>query len=581
MLYTILLKTKKWFYKNKVLGFLILIFFLIGTSALSAFLFKSSKPKEYILDVAKKGELVSSVTGTGQIHPRYQSDIRPKVDGIVTHIFVSNGEEVQSGDVIAELDKKNIQEVIRDATLEYEGSLSQAKNAKNKSYQDYKAALENGFGMVSTILADIPKIIAELDRINKNTLDSTAQRLSLNPKVKNSTTEEFLKKQSRQDIEFARNLYNITLSDYVTSTRLQNDAATEKLIIETGDTVKVLADAIKSNDALLNALTHTIENKESTSTQISNLQSLRESMKNTLNLSDFFKSVLNSGNGLGQSLTSTYETNLRSLAVKTNTYLDNLSSLENIFDNYHNIKGSNGYTSLPQDITLKQKQNILKNAKEKLPEYSIRAPFNGLISGLDMSEGDLISASKPIATLISKENIAEIPFNEIDVVKIKPSERVTLTFDAIPDLTITGEVSEIDPIGSAIQGVTMFNTKIIFDTQDERLKPGMSVNAEIIINSDTDSVLIPSSAIKSRDGSQFVEIITPSVNAEDIFQNTLPSSALVVERAIKTGLSNNVFTQVTSGLKEGDFFVLKTTENKVSNQERIKLIKKILNQKTN
>lgn len=140
--------------------------------------------------------------------------------------------------------------------------------------------------------------------------------------------------------------------------------------------------------------------------------------------------------------------------------------------------------------------------------------------------------------------MAEISLNEVDVAKVKVGQKVTLTFDAISDLTIAGDVSEIDTIGTVTQGVVYYNVEIVFNTQDSRVKPGMSVSSAIITDMKQDVLLVPNSAVKSdNSGQQYVQML----------QNNVP-----VNQTVETGFSNDTMTEITSGLKEGDKVVTQT-----------------------
>ena len=94
--------------------------------------------------------------------------------------------------------------------------------------------------------------------------------------------------------------------------------------------------------------------------------------------------------------------------------------------------------------------------------------------------------------------------------KVKVGQKVTLTFDAIEDLSITGEVAEIDTLGTVSQGVVNYAVKIVFDTQDERVKSGMSVSAAIITDVKQDVLLVPNAAVKSND-EQYVEVLENNI----------------------------------------------------------------------
>ena len=168
----------------------------------------------------------------------------------------------------------------------------------------------------------------------------------------------------------------------------------------------------------------------------------------------------------------------------------------------------------------------------------MRAPADGVAAKINFKKSDSVSGGAIAATFITNQRIAEISLNEIDVAKIKVGQKSTLTFDAIPDLSISGEVAEIDTIGTVSQGVVSYMVKITFDTQDERVKPGMSVSAAIITNVKTDVLMAPVSAVKSQGGMQYAEIKN--------------SDAAPVQMQVETGIANDEFIEIISGVKEGD-----------------------------
>ena len=76
-----------------------------------------------------------------------------------------------------------------------------------------------------------------------------------------------------------------------------------------------------------------------------------------------------------------------------------------------------------------------------------------------------------------KYNSPQKPLVQGDFLTIKVGDKATLTFDAVTDLSISGQVAEIDTVGTVSQGVVSYALKIAFDTQDTRVKPGMTVSA--------------------------------------------------------------------------------------------------------
>jgi HlyD family secretion protein len=197
-------------------------------------------------------------------------------------------------------------------------------------------------------------------------------------------------------------------------------------------------------------------------------------------------------------------------------------------------------------LAIQQKENDLTTAQQNLNDYSIKAPFAGLISVVNVSKGDEVSGSTVIAQLITQQKIAEITLNEIDTASVKVGQKATLAFDAVKDLSITGEVVEIDTIGTVNQGVVSFTIKIAFDVQDERVKPGMSVSANIITQSKADVWQVPLNAIKTQGDSSYVEVLV----------NNQPQ-----QKTVTTGISNDSMIEIINGLTENDEVITQTIHN--------------------
>jgi multidrug efflux pump subunit AcrA (membrane-fusion protein) len=126
-------------------------------------------------------------------------------------------------------------------------------------------------------------------------------------------------------------------------------------------------------------------------------------------------------------------------------------------------------------------------------------------------------------------------------------------------LTITGTVVEIDNIGTVSQGVVSYNVKISFDTEDPRVKTGMSVNASIITNIAADVLSVPSTAIQTQGSSSYVEVLNASSTQAVVGQQGVTSSVAPTKVVVQTGASDDTNTQITNGnLKAGDSVVTQT-----------------------
>lgn len=205
-------------------------------------------------------------------------------------------------------------------------------------------------------------------------------------------------------------------------------------------------------------------------------------------------------------------------------------------------------------------QNNLADAQEAFRDCTVRAPFDGVIARIQVQPTDQASASTVLATLLTSAKIAQVSLNEVDAAKIKVRQKVTLTFDAVTNLEIAGQVFEVDPIGTVSQGVVNYTAKITFDTQNDQVKTGMSVGAAIVTDFKADALLVPNSAVHQSANGATVQVlngIEPNIDstAQGVTSPTLPET-----RAIQIGLANDQQTEVTEGLQAGDQVVARTID---------------------
>lgn len=190
-------------------------------------------------------------------------------------------------------------------------------------------------------------------------------------------------------------------------------------------------------------------------------------------------------------------------------------------------------------ISYEKSLNSYNNTLKKLEDYEIIAPFDGIITGLDYEAGDSISRDDILASMITKTMQAEISLNEIDAIKIKEGDSAVLTFNVLNEEIINGIVKKVDTIGEVSSGVVSYGVVISFETENKFLKPGMSVEVDIMAEKAENVLMINSSAImEDKNGNEFVMVLAANGKTE--------------KKNIKTGLSDNVNIEIVSGLNEGD-----------------------------
>jgi len=111
--------------------------------------------------------------------------------------------------------------------------------------------------------------------------------------------------------------------------------------------------------------------------------------------------------------------------------------------------------------------------------------------------------------------------------------------------------------------VVSYNIKIIFDTQDDRVRPGMSVTASIITDVRQDVLMVPNAAVKSQGSTNYVEVLanepaTNQLSASALSSSGVASTTLPKQQTVEVGLSNDSMTEITGNFQVGDQVVTRT-----------------------
>ena len=126
-------------------------------------------------------------------------------------------------------------------------------------------------------------------------------------------------------------------------------------------------------------------------------------------------------------------------------------------------------------------QAALKLAQVALDETELRAPFSGVVATLDLKTGEYVAPGAPAVHLanLAAWQIETTDLTELNVVRVRAGNPVTMTFDAIPGLELPGTVSRIRSLGENRQGDITYIVTVTPDRQDERLRWNMTAAVSI------------------------------------------------------------------------------------------------------
>ncbi len=192
-----------------------------------------------------------------------------------------------------------------------------------------------------------------------------------------------------------------------------------------------------------------------------------------------------------------------------------------------------------QEAAVQQAAAAVDAVRVQLGKTSLRAPFAGVVTRMDAKTGATVTPGVPLVTVMGDgtyEIEALVP--EADIADVKVGEDSAVTLDAYgTGVPFTASVALIDPAQSTVNGASGYKVTLRFRDADERIKPGMTANAAIIAGTRTNALVVPRSAVISRDGQAFVLVMDGNGTEQ---------------RKVTLGLRGADTVEVTGGLKEGE-----------------------------
>jgi len=201
----------------------------------------------------------------------------------------------------------------------------------------------------------------------------------------------------------------------------------------------------------------------------------------------------------------------------------------------------------PTEDDIASAQARVTAAEATISQAWVEAPFAGTITESYPIVGDQVSPQTPAFRLddMSKMFI-DLDVSEIDISRIEVGQPAAITFDAIRGKEYEGKVTEVGLVGKEKQGVVYYPVTVLITNVDEDILPGMTATVEIIIHSSDEALLVPNQAIR--------------VINDSLVVYKLDSSGTLKAVEIQLGESSDTYSQVIGGaLDQNDLIVLNPT----------------------
>lgn len=471
-----------------------------------------------------KGTLTSELSSSGTISPKDTYSITSLVEGEVIAADFEEGDQVTEGQVLYRIDVSSMESEVTSAA----NSLTRANNSLKKAQEDYQEAVSDYTGNTykSTRSGFIKTLNIEVgDKVSSNTeLANIYNDQTMKLKV------PFLSGEAAAIGAGAQAL--VTLAD--TEEQLSGvviSVSNMDEVLDGGRLVRYVTLEVANPGGLSTSHSATVEINGFTCCEEGSFEAMTDTT---------MKAELSGVNSVEVEQVLVHEGDY--VTVGTPIFLINSKDVDDILQSYKDSVDS-------ASEKVETAQSKVDSTQDDYDNYTITAPISGQVITKSVKAGDNISKSSgsTATTMAVIYDLSEVTFqmsvDELDVRNVKVGQTVNITADAIEGVKFTGKVTNVSLESSQSNGVTNYPVTVTLDEVGDLL-PGMNVDGIIVLDEAQDALMVPVDALM-RGNKVYVKDDTVTES-----QGNVPAGFKAVD--VTTGLTNDDYVQITSGVSEGD-----------------------------
>lgn len=529
--------------KKKYIAIIVALVLIAGSTAYYFAKVKNAQKTSGVpYATVTRGNIVMHIDGSGNLDVDKRV-ITLKGNGTVAKVYHKVGDKVKAGELLYQIEDDNLSEQVQNALISVELAQQQLDN----DTKTYNNTVSN-----QNIVSPYSGIV---DSVNV----STGQ--NVNPGVAIATIADY--SNATVKVPFNGSQINDIKVGQTADIYLYDSFATV-----TGTVTDVSTQAIPVNGAPYYYVTVTLPNPGALTDGTKVQVTVHTSAGDERAIQDGTLSVKTTN-----IVTSQIQGTVANINVKQGQKINAGTVLATLTTNVDD-------TAIKRDqLNLQQAQNNYNNLQNQLDNLSIYAPIDGVIISQNINEGDELgsnsystssnntasgsggtasnsSGNVSVNSLSSLTNQAEtaviindsnysvdVPIDETDISKIKVGQKVTLTTDDLPGETFDGTVSEISSVPTIQNNVASYDVTVSLPYTD-KLKLGQTMNASIIVAEKDNALLLPIEAVQTNGNNKYVILYDEN--------NSNNSSRRRNIKQVQTGLYNDKYIEIVSGLNEGD-----------------------------
>lgn len=465
---------------------------VVVVAAIASFFF-FNKQDTYATATVARGELVRSVSVTGEVVPVDEVTLAFTEGGRIASLPIVDGQQVTRGAVVAGLDASAVQANLRQAM---------ADKAVAEAELTALVGSSNAQGKIATT--------------KQRALTAIAKALSV------ADTQVFTNVDA---------LYDDPKTGRPEITRAISDFFVRQKLGETRVSMGGLFDSWNAEVASLQASGVTEKTLTATYNRLLTVRTYLTDISTAL-------SDAKPTNQVSETQISSFRTTIANARAAIDTSLTDISAMQ---DELRSVLAENPV----QNAKVSSSAASIDRYNALLQNYTLIAPFDGVVADVKVTQGEVVAMNQPVVSLVSDGTVElEVYIPEVNIAYITVGDTASVTLDAFGDsVTFDAAVTFVDTKATPKNGIVTYRTKLAFTGEPKEVRPGMTASIVIKAVTTPDVLIIPQTAVITRGDATYVQVQT----TKDIVERQVTLGMTDTRGGV----------MVESGLQEGDVVILK------------------------
>jgi multidrug efflux pump subunit AcrA (membrane-fusion protein) len=205
----------------------------------------------------------------------------------------------------------------------------------------------------------------------------------------------------------------------------------------------------------------------------------------------------------------------------------------------------------PNPTDLASAQANVQSAQAAVNSLSITAPFAGEVTSVNYQPGDSVSQGTAAIVLVDRSNLyVDLQIDESHVVELSQGDKATITLEAVLNLSQTGRVTYINPVGTSTQGVVYYDVQVKLDKADPSILIGATADVTIQAGQPQNVLTVPVTAVGNDSQGEYVYVIDANGNATPVTVTSgqiLPNNTVIVSGNLQPGETVGLLSSTSTG----------------------------------